>query len=90
VACRNRRTEQTFVADANGRCVLEVEWSTTEDDLADWNLIVKCVNLHDELVQALERADHYFVRDMVDQGDRGAMLMHTFIEALLAKAKGEA
>jgi hypothetical protein len=55
---------QTFVADANGRCVLEVEWSTTEDDLADWNLIVRCVNLHDELVRLLDQADYYVAESM--------------------------
>jgi hypothetical protein len=56
--------------------------------LADAELIVRCVNMHDELVKALDDAS-YIVSQSMGEGCMHALELHERIDALLAKAKGE-
>lgn len=50
--------------------------------------IVKCVSMHDPLVELLEQAS-YYVAESMGEGSHGARLLHDAIEPVLAKAKGE-
>jgi hypothetical protein len=56
--------------------------------LEDAQHIVKCVNLHDELVKSLDDASWY-ISQCEDGGSAGARKLHDHVRALLAKAKGE-
>jgi hypothetical protein len=73
-----RRIHRTNDAAGNPR--------SAEEQVANCKHIVHCVNLHDELVAALQQAD-YYVKDSAECGEHGAGLLHDGIKELLARAK---
>lgn len=87
--------EYLDIVDANGNSVIEIsspcreEGSNIRAHSDDLHNIVRSVNLHDELVEALEDAKRFIPDHPADTvvGGREKLIE---IDALLAKAKGEA
>lgn len=83
--CTEERSWGTLLF-CNGRMVVEIK--DMETGRAAHYLVARA-NMHDELSKLLDEAA-YYVSQCENEGSAGAAELHDKIDALLAKAKGEA